>query len=195
MLYKCTHYYYFYNTRLTASFPTQKGKTTLDLNKARDDGVLGCSGISRTIRKQSAPRSRQITTPTPHNSFFTGRTLFLTPNQQHQSIEGKAAYRTHAKWWERDLCVTLWCVVDGVAAATTRHHVGETQSVTAGLWQWSADRRTAPAETAPGRSDDAKTPAYASDIHLQSVAEKCPPKFSANISPTTNNLKLNLTCL
>jgi len=85
VLYKCTHYYYFYYTRLTASFPTQKGKTSLDLNEARDDGVLGCSGISKTIRKQSAPRSRQITTPTPHNLFFTGRTLFLTPNQQRQS--------------------------------------------------------------------------------------------------------------
>jgi len=27
----------------------QKGKTSLDLNEARDDGVLGCSGISWTI--------------------------------------------------------------------------------------------------------------------------------------------------
>jgi len=32
--------------------------------------------------KQSAPRCRHITTPTPHHSIFTGRTLFLTPNQQ-----------------------------------------------------------------------------------------------------------------
>jgi len=40
----------------------QKDKTSLDLNEARDDGVLGCSGISWTICKQSAPRSRQITT-------------------------------------------------------------------------------------------------------------------------------------
>jgi len=47
----------------------QKGKTSLDLNDARDDGVLGCSGISWTICKQSAPRSRQITTPTPHQSI------------------------------------------------------------------------------------------------------------------------------
>ena len=91
--------------RQSTSFPTQKGKTSLDLNEARDDGVLGWSGISRTIHKQSAPRSTQITTPTPHNSIFTGRTLFLTPNQQHQSIVGKAAYRTHAKWWERETCV------------------------------------------------------------------------------------------
>jgi len=66
-----------------------KGKTSLDLNEARDDGVWGCSGISWTIRKQSAPRSRQITTPTPHQSILTGRMLFLTPNQQCQSSRGK----------------------------------------------------------------------------------------------------------
>ena len=45
--------------------------------------------------KQSAPRSRQITAPTPHRSVFTGRMLFLTPNQQCQSTEGQHA-RTHA---------------------------------------------------------------------------------------------------
>ena len=32
--------------------------------------VLGWPGISWTICKQSAPRSRQITTPTPHHSIF-----------------------------------------------------------------------------------------------------------------------------
>ena len=39
------------------------------------------SGISWTICKLSAPRSRQITTPTPHHSIFTGRVLFVTPNR------------------------------------------------------------------------------------------------------------------
>ena len=49
----------------------QKGKTSLDLNEARDDGgFLGGSGISWTTCKQSAPRSRQITTPTPHLNFY-----------------------------------------------------------------------------------------------------------------------------
>ena len=48
----------------------QNGKTSLDLNEARDDGVLGSSGISWTTSKQSAPCSRQITTPTPHHSIF-----------------------------------------------------------------------------------------------------------------------------
>ena len=32
--------------------------------------------------------SRQITTPTPHQSIFRGRMLFLTPSQQFQSTEG-----------------------------------------------------------------------------------------------------------
>ena len=66
----------------------RKGKTSLDLTEVRDDGVLGCSGISWTICKQSAPHSRQITSPTPCHSIFTGRMLFLMPNQQCQSTEG-----------------------------------------------------------------------------------------------------------
>ena len=48
-------------------------------------GFWDDSGISWTIREQSAPHSRQTTTPTPHHSTFTGRMLFLTPNQQCQS--------------------------------------------------------------------------------------------------------------
>ena len=38
---------------------------------------------------QSSPRCRQITTLTPHHSIFTGRMLFLKPNQQCESTEGK----------------------------------------------------------------------------------------------------------
>jgi len=92
--------YYYYYTHFTTSSPEknlgnryQKGKTSLDLNEAdlneaRDDGGLGCSGISWTICTQSAPRTRQITTPTPHHSIFTGQMLFLTPNQRTVSAEG-----------------------------------------------------------------------------------------------------------
>jgi len=61
----------------------QKGKTSLDLNGARDDGILGWSNISWTICKQSAPCS----TPTTHCLIFTGRTPFLPPNQQCRSTE------------------------------------------------------------------------------------------------------------
>jgi len=46
------------------------------------------SSISWTTCKQSAPHSRQITTPTSHYSIFTGRMLFLMPNQHCQSTEG-----------------------------------------------------------------------------------------------------------
>jgi len=45
------------------------------------------SGISWTLCK-SAPRSRQITTPAPHQSVFTSRMPFLPPDQQRQSTEG-----------------------------------------------------------------------------------------------------------
>ena len=51
-------------------------------------GFWDSSGISWTTCKQSAPRSRQITT-TPHHSIFTGRTLFLTPSQQRRSAAGQ----------------------------------------------------------------------------------------------------------
>jgi len=61
----------------------QKGKTSLDLNKARDYGVSGMQWHQRenmrTICKQYATHFREITTPTPCHS---GRMLFLTPNQQ-----------------------------------------------------------------------------------------------------------------
>jgi len=49
------------------SKPYQKGKTSLDLNEATDDWVWSCIGISLTTCKQSAPCSRQITTPTSHH--------------------------------------------------------------------------------------------------------------------------------
>ena len=92
---KLLHYYthlvaYFFRTTWLSQY--QKGKTSLDLNEARDDGVFGCSGISWTICKQSAPRSRHITTPTTHHSIFTGRMLFLMPNQQCQCTEGKCCF-------------------------------------------------------------------------------------------------------
>jgi len=52
----CYYYYYYYLlllhpfnglfSRTTWVCWYWKGKTTLDLNEARDDGVLGCSDIS-----------------------------------------------------------------------------------------------------------------------------------------------------
>jgi len=77
--------------RLTASFQDNLGKPTPErLNQSGfywSKRWWGGSGISWTICKSFAPRSRQITTLTPHHSIFTGRMLFLTPNQHCQSTE------------------------------------------------------------------------------------------------------------
>ena len=58
----------FYRTILLSRY--QKSKASLDINETRDDGILGCCGISWTMCKQSAPRSRQVATSTPHHSIF-----------------------------------------------------------------------------------------------------------------------------
>jgi len=60
----------------------QKGKTNLDFTEARDSEwqwhQLGHMQVSTSL---------QTTTPAPHHSVFTGRMLFLPPNQQCQSTE------------------------------------------------------------------------------------------------------------
>jgi len=78
-------------TRLMALFPglprwagTRKVKPIWI--SLKQETVSG-SGIRWAICK-SAPHSRQMTTPAPHHSFFTGRMPFLPPNQQRQSTEG-----------------------------------------------------------------------------------------------------------
>ena len=76
----------------------QKGKTSLDLNEARD-GVLGCSGISWTIRKQSAPRFRKTTTSTPHHSIFTvqARCSFRRPTNSVKALNAKCRTKSNSK--------------------------------------------------------------------------------------------------
>ena len=80
------------HARLTALFPglprwagTRKVKPIWILLK--QETVSGSS--IRWAMCKSAPRSREITMPTPHHSVFTGWMLFLPPNQQCQSTEGK----------------------------------------------------------------------------------------------------------
>ena len=51
---------------------------------------MSSSGISWATCKP-APSSRQITTPAPNHSVFTGRMIFLLPNQQRQSTEGRSS--------------------------------------------------------------------------------------------------------
>jgi len=46
-----------------------------------------------------APRSRQITTPVPHHSVFTGRMPFLPPKQQGQSTEEPLAWLLLSRKW------------------------------------------------------------------------------------------------
>ena len=82
-------------TRFAALFPglpsrTGTGKVKPMWILLKQETVSG-SGISRAVciaLCKSAPRSRQITTPAPHHSVFTGRMPFLPPNQQRQSTEG-----------------------------------------------------------------------------------------------------------
>jgi len=62
----------------------QKGKTSLDLNETRDGGVLGRQW-HQLDNMQTVCTS--LKTPAPRHSTFTGRVLFLTPNQQCQSTE------------------------------------------------------------------------------------------------------------
>jgi len=71
------------------------------------------SGISWAICK-SAPRSRQITTPAPHHSVFTGRMPFLPVNQQCQSTEGRmqhtmqvTLYCALGQWWRQPLVLKI----------------------------------------------------------------------------------------
>jgi len=66
----------------------QKGKTSLDLNEARDDGIMGW-------QRHQLDRMQIICTlfqtddhaNTPSLNF-SGRMLFPMPNQQYQSTEG-----------------------------------------------------------------------------------------------------------
>ena len=69
-------------SRTTWISQCQQGKTSLDFNEARDDGILGCSDISWTICKQSAHLSRQITTPTVQHPSLKFYRLNALPDAQ-----------------------------------------------------------------------------------------------------------------
>ena len=98
----------------------QKGKTNLDFTEARDSECQ--YGISWAMCK-SAPHSRQITTPAPHNSvFLQAGCSFLPPNQQRQSTEGTVfSYPTISKpllssngFWAISFCqILLFRIVKG----------------------------------------------------------------------------------
>jgi len=67
------YYYYYYHSRWTAFFPGQPGwagtknvKTSPDLNEGR----MRWYQLDHMQTVCTSPRSRQITTPTPHHSIF-----------------------------------------------------------------------------------------------------------------------------
>ena len=73
----------FYGTTQVSQYQTGKTSLVFLLKQVTVSG----SGISWAVCK-SAPRCRQITTPAPHRSVFTGRMPFLPPNQQRQTTGG-----------------------------------------------------------------------------------------------------------
>jgi len=94
------HYYYYWLLphpfnghflRTTSISWYQNGRIIPDFNKTSDDDWWGSCAISWTKCKSFALHSRQIITPPPHHSIFTGWLLFLPPNQQCQSTEGSKA--------------------------------------------------------------------------------------------------------
>ena len=79
-----TPIYSLFSTTASVS-PYQKGRTLLDFNEARDDGVEVAS---------AGPYANHLHLVT---QFFMGWMLFLTPNQQCRSTEGKKRHCSKCK--------------------------------------------------------------------------------------------------
>ena len=96
-------------------------------------GYWDGSGISWNIckqSKQSAPHSRQITTPTPHHSIFTGQMLFLMPNQQRQSTEDNSS-RLMKTNYMHNYCSVIernWCTDQTHAQVLSRLYMMQTEN-------------------------------------------------------------------
>ena len=73
-------------SRITWVSQYQKGKTSLDINDARDDGVWGWQW-HQLDHMETICTSLQTDNHTNSSSFFRGRMIFLMPNQQCQSTE------------------------------------------------------------------------------------------------------------
>ena len=90
------------------------------------------SGISWAIC-QSAPCSRQITTPAPHHSVFTDRMPFLLPNQQRQSTESTIVTVTSHRYWTKlRHCHTVYKLV--LVSVFCNLSVTRTSSTTCTTW-------------------------------------------------------------
>jgi len=95
--------------------------------------------VSWTICKQSAPRSRQITTPTPHHSIFTGRMLFLTPNQQ--STEGRLSTLPIISFIIHICFVRPWLLIAEVAEPAVKWNWPDAESEHTSVLEMCSHRR------------------------------------------------------
>jgi len=89
-------------TRLTASYPgqagTRKEKASLDLNKARDDGILGWQWHQLDHMQTICTSLQTDNHASTLSLIFTGWTLFLTPNQQCQNT-GDIVFQNRKHYW------------------------------------------------------------------------------------------------
>jgi len=82
----------------------QKGKTSLDLNEARDGGVFGMAVVLAGLYANNLHLTAdRYPHQTPHHSIFTGWALFLTPN----SVKALNKLHTHTHTRLTALCPGL----------------------------------------------------------------------------------------
>ena len=90
------------SSRITQVSQYQKDKTNLDFTEARDSEwqwhQLGHMQVSTSLQTDNHAS-------TPPLSFFTGQMPFPSPNQQHQSTEGK----WHTKQWNISYETAVFC--------------------------------------------------------------------------------------
>ena len=105
----------------------EKCKSSLDSNEARDDGVLGCSGISWTICKQYAHSSRQIATLTPIIEFLQAGCSSCRPTNIIHHIFDIKACRIHSTTSNSLRGLHVWS--RAIATGWSGQHVPRTEEV------------------------------------------------------------------
>ena len=82
-------------SRTTSASRYRKGETSMDLNEARNDAVWGWQWHQLDHMQTICTL---LQTPNTSSLIYTGRRLFLTPNQQCQSTEGNRFKMSGCKW-------------------------------------------------------------------------------------------------
>ena len=138
-----THTHTHIQTYLTEFFPGQP--RYVGTRKVNHSGfywrieMMGWQcGISWTICKSFAPRSRQITMPVPHHSsFFTGWMPFLPSNQQRQSTEGiktlLSVIKSTILTFPSDSCSHHHALV--ISISSVKHTIIKTKGTTKTVYQ------------------------------------------------------------